>query len=167
MDTIRANVTGTNEVGLRFDEFPDVLYEGLRAEIDSLSMELFGRIEAATPSRTGRLRSQERLRIFTEKDRITGRVDIAGESGSQDFGKAGALEYGAHRKTSVSSHSMKLDHAWANLLSSPEDVMVAAYDRTPNIAEHAYERGPLAAMRPEIVARLNAVVEQAVDRTNK
>ena len=165
MDAIRINITGDSQVGVRFEEFPDVLYDELRVEIDALSSELFARIEAATPSKTGELRRNERLRLFTDANRITGYVDIAGK-GSQDFAKAGALEYGAHRKTNVSSHSMKLDHAWSNKLSEPMDVIVDAYDRTPNIAEHAYERGPLAAMRPEIISRINAVVDKAVAGVN-
>ncbi len=167
MDSVHIDISGANRVGLRFEEFPDVLYEGLRQEIDLLSNELFARIEAATPSKTGRLRSQERLRLFTDKDRITGYVDIAGEGGSQDFAKAGALEYGAHKKTNVSSQSMKLDHAWGNKLAEPMTVIVAAYDRTPNIAEHAFERGPLAEMEPEIMARLEAVVEKATAGENE
>lgn len=167
MDTVRINISGDRQVGVRFDEFPDTLYEDLRAEIEELSTELFARVEAATPSRTGRLRSQERLRIFTDKTRITGYVDIAGEKGSQDFAKASALEYGAHRVTKVSEHAMQLDHYWSHKLSEPESVIVAAYTRTPNIAEHAFERVPLASMQPEILQRLNNVVEKAVAEANK
>ena len=167
MDTVKIGITGDNRVGLRFDEFPDEIYEGLVQEIDALSNELFARIEAATPSKTGALRSQERLRLFTDKDSIKGYVDIAGAAGSQDFAKAGALEYGAHRKANVSAHAMQLDHAWANLLAAPVTVMVAAYDRTPDISEHAFERGPLAEMQGEIITRLNAVVDQTVARVNE
>lgn len=166
MDNIRINITGDRQAGLKFEEFPDDLYEDLRREIDSLTHELFGLVQAATPSRTGELRSQERVRIFTDKNRITGYIDVAGKSGSQDFAKAGALEYGAHRKTKVSAHSMKLDHVWGEMLNAPINVMVAAYERTPNIAEHAFERGPLAIMQPEILGRLNAAVEQAVAKAN-
>lgn len=162
MDAIRIDVTGDRQVGLRFEQFPDALYEDLRKEIDALSIELLTRVEAATPDRTGQLRSQERLRLFTDPNRITGYVDITGTKGSQDFAKAGALEYGAHRATKVSAHEMKLDHHWSLKLAAPEMVLVAAYARTPNIEEFAFERGPLAAMQPEIVSRLNAVVEKAV-----
>lgn len=166
MDAIRIDVAGVQQVGLRFDSFPDVLYEDLRQEIDALSLELFARVGAATPTRTGALLSQERLRLFTDKTRITGYIDIAGGEGSYDFAKAGALEYGAHRATKVASHAMRLDHYWADKLSAPITVMVDAYTRTPNIVEHAFERGPLEAMQPEILARLNAVVASAVAGTN-
>ena len=98
MDSIRISITGDHEVGLRFDEFPDDLYDALRQEIEALSAELLAAVEAATPSRTGKLRSAERLRIFTDPDSIKGYVDV-----SADFAKAGALEYGAHRSTKVSA----------------------------------------------------------------
>ena len=166
MDDIHIAVTGDRQVGLRFEEFPDALYVALRQEVDALSIELLARIEAATPSRTGKLRSQERLRLFTDENRITGYIDIAGAKGSQDFAKASALEYGAHKATQVAAHAMKLDHHWSLKLAAPETVLVAAYSRTPDITETAFERGPLDAMAPEIVARLNAVVEKAVVAAN-
>lgn len=166
MDSVRIDISGDRQVGVRFETFPDALYEDLRKEIDSLSIELLARVEAATPDRTGRLRSQERVRVFTDPTRITGYVDVEGSKGSGDFAKAGALEYGAHRTTQVRAHSMALDHHWALQLAAPETVLVDAYSRTPNIAEHAFERGPLAAMQPEVVSRLNAVVEKAVAEAN-
>lgn len=168
MDSVKIDITGDRQVGLRFDQFPDVLYDDLRVEVDSLSTELFALIEAATPSRLGTLRGQERLRLFTDKTRITGYVDVAGAPGSQDFAKAGALEYGTRGKSNkVVSHSMRLDHFWADKLKDPITVVTKAFDRTPNIEEHAFERGPLEAMAPQILSRLNAVVAAAVAEANK
>lgn len=166
-DFIHIEVTGDRQVGLRFEEFPDELYQQLKAEIEALATELYARVEAATPSRTGRLRSQERLRIFADPNRITGYVDIAGDKGSQDFAKAAALEYGAHGPAKVSAHSMRLDHYWSTQLTQPESVMVEAYTRTTNIMERAFERGPLGGMEAEVVSRLNAVVEAAAAEANK
>lgn len=166
MDTIRIDISGDRQVGVRFDEFPDELYDSLRQEIDSLSGQLYSLVQANTPVNEGTLRSQERLRLFTDKTRITGYVDIDGGKGSNDYAKAGALEYGAHRATKVSAHAMGLDHYWAHKLLEPETVMVEAYQRTPNIAERAFERNSLAAMEPEVLARLNAVVAKAVADVN-
>lgn len=166
MDSVRIGLTGDRQAGLRFEEFPDDLYEDLRQTITGLGDELLGLIEAATPSRTGELRSKERLRIFTDKNRITAYVDVAAD-GRAELVKAAALEYGAHKQTNVKSHSRKLDHVFDRALSAPMDVMVAAYDRTPNIAEHAFERGPLAAMRGQILERMNATVEKAVAGANE
>ena len=166
MDLIHIDVSGDRQTGIRFEEWPDHLYGDLKTEIEALSIELFARIQAATPSLTGRLRSQERLRLFADANRITGYIDIAGAKGGQDFAKAAAEEYGAHQQTKVSAHSMRLDHYWSEKLRAPITVLVAAYARTPDIAEAAFERGPLAQMQPEIVSRLNAVVEKNVIEAN-
>lgn len=169
-DQIRIDIAGDRQSGLRFEEFPDDLRDDLRAEIDELSHDLLGRIEAAVPTNTGKLRSQVRLRMFEEDDRIRGYIDIAGQgSGSQsDFAKAGALEYGSTGKPSkISAHQMKLDHFWHQRLNAPINVLVDAYNRTPTIAEHSFMRGPLTAMRPEILQRLGNTVEQAVAGANE
>lgn len=163
---IRINITGDRQVGLRFEHFPDALYDDLRREINALSIELFALVEAATPERTGLLRSQERRRVFADNNRISARVDVAGEAGTQDFAKAGALEYGAHRGMKVSAHSMRLDHLWAEKLAWPLTVIVGAYNRTPDIEAYSYLRGPVAAMQPEVLTRLNAVVERNVAEAN-
>lgn len=166
MDPIHIEVTGDRQVGLRFEEFPDDLYEGLRRKVEAFSNELFARVVASTPELTGLLRSEERVRLFTDPNRITGYVDIAAVKGSQDFAKAAALEWGAHASTAVKAHPMRLDHHWDQLLAEPETVLVADYNRTPDIAEHAFERGPLAEMQPEIIAGLNEVVEKSVAEVN-
>jgi hypothetical protein len=165
--TIRFDVTNARQVGLRFEAFPDALYEDLRREIDALSNELFMRVQALTPSRSGDLRSKERLRLFTDKTRITGYIDIAGEKGSQDFAKAGALEYGTRgRANKVSAHAMKLDHYWSQKLVEPVTVLTRSFERTPNVAQFAFERGALATYQPEVASRLNAVVDNAVKDFN-
>lgn len=166
MDAIKIDIAGTRRVGLRFDEFPDQLRDDFVREITSLSAELLVRIEAVTPDRTGKLRSQETVHVFNDPNQVKGNVFVAGVKGSQDFAKAGAEEYGAHRATQVKAHSMSLDHHWSEKLAAPMTVLVRAYSRTPDIAEAAFLRGPLAAMGPEVVARLNAVVDKAVAQAN-
>lgn len=166
-DQVRIDIAGDRQAGLRFEDFPDDLHDDLRGEIDALSRELLSRIEAAVPSKTGTLRSQVRLRMFDQEDRIRGYIDIDGRKGSTDYAKAGALEYGSRGKpTKVSAHRMKLDHFWDHRLAAPTNVLVEAYERTPTIAEHSFMRGPLAAMRPEIVSRLTGVIERAVADAN-
>jgi len=167
MDFVHFDITGVRQTGIRFDEFPDALYEDLRVEVNALAIELFGRVEAATPDRTGLLRSQERVRLFTDPNRITGYVDVeGGKVSGGPYAKAASLEYGAHASTQVKAHAMGLDHHWALKLASPERVLVEAYNRTPNIAEVAFERGPLAVMQPEIASRLNAVVAKSTAEAN-
>ena len=148
MDAIKIGLIGDRQAGLRFEEFPDVLYEDLRKAIDSLTNELFARVQAATPELTGDLRAHERVRIFTDENRITGYVDVHGSVA--DIKKAAAVEYGAHKTTNVKSHSMKLDHFWNTALTAPIDVIVIAYSRTPNVAEVAFDDARLLAIAPEI-----------------
>lgn len=166
-DEVRIDIAGDRQAGLRFEDFPDHLHDDLRSEINSLSNELLGRIEAAIPSRTGTLRSQVRLRMYDQDDRIRGYIDIDARKGSTDHAKAGALEYGSRGKpTKVGAHQMRLDHFWDHQLAAPTTVLVEAYERTPNITEHSFMRGPLGAMRPEIVQRLTGVVERAAADAN-
>lgn len=165
-DPIRIDIAGDRQVGLRFAQFPGDLYDDLRNEIDDLSIQLAAMVQAAAPNATGKLRNQVRHRLFADKERITGYVDIA-SGDAQDHRKAAALEYGSKGKpVAVSAHAMRLDHFWSEQLSSPLTVLTKAYKRTPNIAEHAFERGPLAAIAPQVQVRLNAVVEQAVAKAN-
>ena len=167
-DMIHFDVKGIREVGLRFEQFPAELHDQIKAEIDALSKQLFAMVNAATPSKTGRLRSQEWLKLFDDGDSIKGAVYIAGQGSGKnsDFAKAGALEYGAHMPFEVAAHAMKLDHAWANQLANPLTVQVKSHPRKPNVPEFAFERGPLAAMQPEIIERLNAVVAKAAAQAN-
>ena len=161
---IHVNITGDRQVGVRFEGFPDNLYADLRNEIEGLTSQLLGLVVAATPSRTGRLRSQEVMRVYTDPTHIKGVVTVAGEA--KDLAKAGALEYGAHRPTEVSAHAMRLDHAWGQMFSEPETVLVGAFTRTPDIETYAYESGPLGAMQPEIITGLNAAIERSVAKAN-
>lgn len=166
MDYMRISIAGDNRVGLRFEQFPDALRADLLREISALTAELLGRVRAATPDRTGKLLAQETMRVFSDKDKISGKVDIA-SSNPQDFRKAAALEYGSTGKpVAVRSHAMALDHFWSTRLASPITVLTKAYSRTPNIAETAFERGPLAQMQPEINARLEAIVADQVKAAN-
>lgn len=164
MDAVRVDIAGERQVELLFEEFPDALYADLLRDVHALTDELLARIESATPVRTGRLRGEERSRVFADPRSIAGRVTVAGDK--KDVAKAAALEYGAHRTTHVSAYQRRLDHVFGNALSAPMMVMVDAYSRTPDVQEVAFERGPLEAMAPEIFERLNATVETAIGGAN-
>lgn len=167
MDTVRIDVKGDRQAGLRFEEFPDALREELREEIDSLTSELYTRIGTVIPNKTGDMRSKLRAKLHEHDNRIVGSVYIAGKKGSQDLAKAGALEFSARRTKPVKEHKMRLDHAWNTKFDSPRTVIVEAFDRRNRQTEHAFMRGPLAAMQPEVKQRLNAVVEKAVKEANR
>lgn len=168
-ELVHIDVTGDRRVGLRFEQFPDALTEDLRATISALTEQLFALVEAATPSRTGRLHSQERQAVFIDNGKITGKVGIAGEGSGKlsDFAKAGALEYGSTgRLFKVAAHAMRLDHFMQSKFDAPMMVIVKAHERRGTIAEHAFMRGPLGAMEGEILTGLNAAVGKAARDAN-
>lgn len=166
MTSIHIELTGDRQAGLRFAEFPSALRDDLRAEIDSISDELFGRIQAQIPGKSGELRSRLTNRLFDKEDRVTAYIAINAQDQSEHR-KAAALEYGSRgKKIEIKPHKMRLDHYWSEKLAAPRTVIVEAYSRLPRIAEHKFLRGPLEAMRPQINSRLKAVVEGAVKDAN-
>ena len=165
MDAVHFTATGARKAEVVLEQFPDALYEDLRKEIDALTHEVFAIVQSRTPSKTGRLRSEERVWIWADREKITGRINIDAPKGSEEFAKAGALEYGAHNARGlIKAHSMRLDHAWEQRLDSPITVMVAAHARPPNIAEVSFIRGALAEV--PVAERLNAVVEHRAAGAN-
>ena len=161
MDPVRIEIDGDLKVGLRFAEFPNGLRAALKAEINALANEVFGAVQAATPVNTGRLRGQEGVKVFDDANKISGKVFVDDET-ANDAIKAAALEYGSKGQSiEVMAPKMSLDHVFEKALAAPQMALVAAYSRKPNVAAHSFLRGPLERMQPEIIARLNAVVETA------
>ena len=158
-------ISGDRAVELKFETFPQRLHTRLFSDITTLTGRLAALVRSRVPSQTGKLESQIVGQVFDADARITGRVTVAGVKGSQDFAKAGALEYGAHNLTKVRAHEMRLDHVFADRLNAPLTVMVDAYQRTPNIAESNFMRGSIEDMHGEIVQGLrDGVSETAADQ---
>lgn len=157
------DVTGDRKLGLRFEKFPEVAREALTRRITALTAELLDRVRAAEPEKTGKLRSETSSIVLSNERKIAGivriRTDIKGE-----YAKAAALEYGARKSTRVKEHAMGLSHFWAKAVE-PRQVMVAAYNRKPDIAQHFFLRGPLEAMKGEIFAELEAAMIEAEGET--
>ena len=159
-DDIGVAIVGDQKVALQFDHFPEALRAELLKPIKSLTDQLYAKIRAIVPKgKTGKLASEVIEQIFNDPDQVSGRVTF-----DADFAKAGALEWGAHRVTKVREHPQRLDHAWRRSLNSPLTVLIAAYSRTPNIAEHRMLRGPLAAMSGEAITELQQAVDGAIGR---
>lgn len=164
--TIRIDVTGTNKVALRFAEFPEDLRAALRQEIEALANELGARVVAAAPRKTGRLQSQVRVRLFDDANSIKGYVDIGGGT-VNDIIKAATLEFGSTGDPIEYTPAPREDRrGWLGRFLAPQDAIQKKLRKSPNIAAHRFERGPLAEMQPEIAARLNAVVEAEIARAN-
>jgi len=163
---IRFDIKNARQVGLRFDQFPPEIYDDLRIAINDLAHQLFALVQSETPDLTGQLRGQEMVRVFTDPKKITGSVAVVTRD-KQSAIKAATLEYGSTGKSvKVKSKTMRLDHVFDHVLDEPMEVIVKAYNRTPNVEEFRFERGPLEVMQPIVAARLNAVVAAAVKAAN-
>jgi hypothetical protein len=152
-------IAGDRNVSLRFDKFPTELHNRFLAAIRAITARLADAVRADAPhGKTGKLERSIVERVYDDgADRIKGRVTV-----DADFAKAAALEYGAHKRTQVAKHDMKLDHVFARRLAAPTTVVVGAYSRTPNIAATRFIRGPLAAAEAGIAEELRAIVDALI-----
>jgi hypothetical protein len=154
------NFSNTRNAAIKFEQFPEAARVRLVEVITGLTAELNSAVHAAAPTKSGKLQSEIQSFVDQTKDRVIGKVKVVAGGNLQELLKAIALEYGARQPTEVRAHSQELTTVFGKKVS-PETVMVAAYNRTPNIAAGNYMRGPLAAMQPEIIAALNAAVADA------
>jgi hypothetical protein len=154
------STSSSNKVAALFDAFPQIARGELEAEIRGIIEELDGLVKAAEPARTGQLRQSTIAYVLVEPNRISGRIKIAGPSGSEIFAKAGALEYGAHRPTKVKSHSRVVSSIFGRLVA-PTTEIVQAYTRSVNIAEQDFLRGPLESRQSSILERIQGALDRA------
>lgn len=152
---ITAVVSGDRDVAARLDRIDPAIHKRLVATIESLTARLEARVRAAAPKRTGRLASQIASSVNDSPDFVRGRVTVRGREGSQDFAKAGALEYGVHDTFTVREHKRRGRGIGM-------EQIVERYQRTANIVETRFLRGPLAAMRGDVEREIaEAVTESA------
>lgn len=142
-----------DRLALRFDKMTPALQSRLKGEIGRITNELLARVRAAEPVRTGRLRGATAAYVDVRPNFVRGRVRISRGRGSRDVGAAfGALEYGGPGRrggpVSVRAYSRHTGR-------------VGAYGRRrPRIRARRFLRGPAAAMRPAIKARLLQVIKE-------
>jgi hypothetical protein len=152
-------VIGDRKIQLAFDEFPKSAHVRIFERITGLTAELKARIEDAAPKgATGELEASISSKVYDQPERIRGRVAVT----EPPFGKAAALEYGAHKATPVKAHRMRRDHVFARRLAEPLTVEVKAYTRQPNIVARRYLRGPLEAIESDAIAGIREALEDAI-----
>jgi hypothetical protein len=160
-DVIGVEVVGARSVELQFERFPERLRGQLTLAITKITDTLAGRIRSAAPRRSGRLAGSIRNTVYQNQDSVAGYIAV-----SEDFAKAGALEYGApgpRNRNQVKAHEARLDHLWGNKLAQPLTVMVAAHTRTLKVKAHRYLRDPTAAMSGEVLAAIEQACETATN----
>jgi hypothetical protein len=152
MVDIALRLDGERLIQLRFQRLEAEVHDRFARLVRELTDELYQRVTAAEPVRTGRLRARTRERFRDTPNRITGSVTAA--TRRADAAKAAALEYGAHGSAAVSAYER---------LSGD---IVSAYRRHVNIVAHRFLRDPLAQMQGEIDARFAALTGELVAEAN-
>lgn len=154
-------IRGERRVGLRFEQFPQEAYSALFTAIDELIAELFDRVMASIPRRSGALADALTYTVRGYPDRIAGYVGFgkSGENPVKIFAQAAALEYGAHTKGMVKAHRFQLDHVFSHAIEPMMVMIKEAYSRTPDIVEHAFLRGSLSGMDTQIIMTMQAALD--------
>lgn len=143
---------GEREISLRFDNFPSKLTAKLEQRIRGLTELLEERIEAATPKKTGLLRSEITPKVYLGDtgDRVAGYVSVFAGNLTQEYAKAATLEYGSNKARKLSDRLMGPRKRLERRLSKPA-----------HFEAFRYLRGPFEEMRPEIEAALDETVAEA------
>lgn len=167
IEVVFDQLSGENQVLARLNAFPDELQERLRPTIERITAAMLSRVQAGEPVRTGALVDATRSFVDVNEKGMRGRVRILsppGKSGQHNV-YAGALEYGAHARTTVSAHAQTLDHVFDQEIS-PQQVMVAAYQRDVNIAERRFLRDALADFASEFEREVQLAIVEVADKWN-
>lgn len=156
MADIGVVITGSRQVELQFEQFPEHLHDKLLARVRSLTSMVASRVRAAVPVKTGKLKGEIVSDIYDDgPTRVAGRVSVSGE-----YAKAGALEYGAHGTAIVKAHRATLSHVFGRH-ASPMNVLVAAHTRKLNLPAHRYLHDPFKGLSGEIASQMRETVEEA------
>lgn len=153
---IEFEIVGARKVELKLEELPKRFHEALLARIVALTRQLEARVLGLVPRRTGRLASEISSTVIDQPERIRGRVFVRGAT-SNDFAKAGALEYGAHRTIEVRRRE-SLSGRLSRRESAASD---RVYARHQNLAARLFMRGALDPMKAEILQELQEALAEA------
>ncbi len=151
---------GDRELAVRFEVFPDKLRERLVSRIESLTQELYERVEAATPVKTGELVGEETIRDYADQPgRIAGYVGVfAPQDPANQYAKAATLEYGTNKPR----RAFERKKVMLTELTSARRRLVGQMSRSVHIEAIRYLRDPTKEMEPEVLAAIEEEVEGAV-----
>lgn len=154
---LTAVVSGDRNVAARFDRMDDLTLRRMRGVVETLTERLFAAVQP--PRRTGRAASEKRMSIEQTADMVRGRVWFSSQG--TEAAKIGALEYGAHKSRRPVTEYKRMQSQVFGRAIQPIEVIVDRYRRVPNIAEHRFLRGPLAAMHDNAERQLREAAEGA------
>lgn len=162
---IHIEAIGAREVELKFEHFPEQARHAFLQRITSLTAQLLARVQSSEPENTGKLRSETVSQIYDGKDGVVGSVTLAKGLSATEYGKAGALEYGApgpRNRNMVKSHTAQLSRVYGRLVA-PMSVVISAHTRHLNVAEHKFLRGPLESMSGQVLQELEQALAEATE----
>lgn len=156
-----AIVTGDRAISARFAEWPKDIHDSLLARIKKLTAEIYDRVVALAPERTGELRKEIISEVFDDPEYIKGHVTLERGLKQAAYIKAGALEYGVHKRVPMDAHRRTITEAFGRAIS-PTRILVSKHGRDVDLEERMYLRGGFAGMEAEVVAELTAAINETV-----
>ena len=155
---ISVDIRGDRELALRFDQFPAVLHARLERRITAITQELEARVEAATPVRTGKLRSEVRPSVYSNnRDRVAGYVQVFAPGDPREYPKAATLEYGSDKPRRRFERASGL----LGRVGAPRRRLLSRGGDAVHIRAYRYLRGPFESMQAEIEAALQQEIDAA------
>lgn len=152
-------IRGDREISQRFETFPTALRASLSARIRALTDELYARVEAVVPRKTGKLASEIVARVYDDSPtRVAGYVSVYAPGDSREYPKAASLEYGTNKARRRFSKTQTIINRRGKTQRAVERL-----SRPVHLAARRYLRGPLQDMGPEVRTELEAAVQKAVD----
>lgn len=148
-----STVTGERSIELWLDSLPLEVHNALEVRLGELGENLRARVEAAAPRKTGRLKTEFTMRLYSEERRIAAYVSVYAPGLDAEYPKAATLEYGTDRPR----------HAVERIVDSMGKSHRRILDRISkpvHIEARRYLRGPFAEMLPDVQADLAAVVSE-------
>lgn len=144
---------GDRETSLRFEKFPSKLTARLEQKIRELTELLDARVEAATPKKTGLLRTEITPKVYTgdSGDRVAGYVSVFAGGLAKEYPKAATLEYGSNKTRKLAAR-----------LAAPTKRLEQRLSKRVHFEAFRYLRGPFEEMQPEIEAGLEETVAETV-----
>lgn len=159
--------SGARQISQRLEDFPAELHQKLAQRISGAIEELHSAVLRAVPHRTGRLASEIVERVFSDaKYRVAGYVSVytddPGPAPHNEYAKAATLEYGSSRSRAIRDE----EHGVLTRLRGSSRRIKARMSKPVDIAARRYLRGPLDALRPEILAMIEEAVAEAAGAAN-
>lgn len=152
---------GERAVTLRLEKFTADVHARLLETMRSLEQRLEAAVIAAEPNLTGALRAITGGRVYEHDTRIAAVVGVRAQ-GTQEAGKASALEYGSKGTAfAVRAHHATLWHVYARAIA-PMTVEVADHTRIGTIDPRRFLRSAVDGLKTTAIAEMRRALDQAV-----